>query len=263
MNPQPGPATSTPTLFANVRADLPASAPLTWLARGWADMRACGPASLFYGLCFAVMGIVMALVLRRAVHLLSGLTAGFLLVGPFFAVGLYALSRQRERGEPVRLAATLGAWSSARGAIGVYSLIVIVIYLVWARASMVVFALFFDSGLPTLPAMLGALVRLENPEFFLAWFAVGGFFATLVYAVSVVSVPMMLDRDQDAVVAMLTSIVALARNPLPLALWAALIFVLIACGILAGFVGLILTGPLVGHASWHAYRALVEAPQPA
>lgn len=248
--------------FPKVRSELPLSAPLTWLALGWADLKACRGASLFYGLCFAVMGWLLAAVLRFAVHLLSGLTAGFMLLGPVVATGLYALSRQREAGGPIRLLPTLTAWKTTRGGIGVYSLILIIIYLLWARASMVSFALFYEGSMPTIEGFLAAILRLEDLEFIVIYTFVGSFFAILVYAFSVVSVPLMLDRDQDAVTAMIASVLALSRNFPALLLWAALIAVLILTGIVSGFLGLIVTGPWVGHASWHAFRALIE-PLPA
>ena len=248
--------------FPTVRSDLPLSAPLTWLSLGWNDLMACRGASLFYGLCFATMGWLLVVVLRFAVHLLSGLTAGFMLLGPVVAIGLYALSRQREAGEPIRLIPTLTAWKSTRGAIGVYSLMLIIIYLLWARASMVSFALFYEGSMPTIEGFLGAILRLEDLEFIAVYTFVGSFFAILVYAFSVVSVPLMLDRDQDAVTAVIASVLALSRNFPALLLWGALIAGLILSGIVSGFLGLIVTGPWVGHASWHAFRALVE-PLPA
>ena len=253
---EPGPTTALP--FPNVRSGLPILSSLTWLSKGWADVLGCGSASLFYGVCFAVMGWLLVLVFSHAVHLLSGLTAGFMLVGPIVAIGLYALSRQRERGELVRLRPTLTAWRTTRGAIGVYSLILIIVYLLWARASMVTFALFYQGAMPTLEGLLAALIRLEDLEFFAMYLVVGGFFALLVFAASVVSVPLMLDRDQDAITAVIASVLALARNAPALLVWGALIALLIGFGIATAFVGLVVTGPLVGHATWHAFRALIE-----
>ena len=116
--------------------------PLVWLARGWADFRANPFASLFYGGCFAAMGLLQLLVFRFAVDYTSTLTMGFMLAGPVLAIGLYALSRQRERGEPANFRASLVAWRENTGGIGIYVLILTVVFLVWARASLVTFALF-------------------------------------------------------------------------------------------------------------------------
>lgn len=244
--------------FPRVRAGLPATAPLTWLAAGWADFRACRAASAFYGLCFALTGVALLIALRQAVQLVTAVTTGFMLVGPFFALGLYDLSRRRERGEPASLRPTLLAWRRNLPALGIYSLILIVLYLIWARASLVVFAIFYQGGMPTVETFVEQIARFDNIEFLVAYLVVGSLFATLAFAVSVVSIPTILDRDQDTVTAMLASFLALVRNPPAMAVWGGLIVALVAIGIATAFIGLVVTMPVVGHATWHAYRALIE-----
>jgi uncharacterized membrane protein len=120
------------------------------------------------------------------------------------------------------------------------------------------FALFYEGGMPTLESFIAQISKFDNIEFLIAYLAVGGFFATLVFAFSVVSIPMMLDRNQDTVTAMLGSFLALVRNLPVMLVWAALIVLLTAIGIATALVGLVVTMPLVGHATWHAYRALIE-----
>jgi uncharacterized membrane protein len=226
---------------------------------GWHDLRRAPLPSLAYGVAFAAMGALVALVFRHAFQYSSALAAGFLLVGPFLATGLYDISRRLERDEPVKLAPTTVAWRANVGAFGIFALVLTVIMLVWARASLITFALFFSSGMPTLNRFVERVLSLAHWDFVLTWFAVGLVFAAIVFAVSVVSVPMMLERGTDTVVAALTSVRALLDNPVPMLVWAALIVVLIGVGFATAFVGLILTGPIVGHATWHAYRALVGA----
>ena len=166
------------------------------------------------------MGWLIALTFRHAYEYVSALVTGFFLVGPFFAIGLYALSRRRERGEPAWLAPTLDAWRPNVGAIGVFALVLGVILLVWARASLVVFALFYTGEMPIARTAFSAqIVSLDNLEFLFAYFCVGGFFAVLVFAISVVSVPMMLDRNTDGVVAVLTSLRAFAANVPAMIVW--------------------------------------------
>ncbi|MGZ8253591.1 MAG: DUF2189 domain-containing protein, partial [Burkholderiaceae bacterium] len=126
------------------------TAPFGWLARGWQDMRAAPMASLFYGITFALMGWLIHLVFEHAVELTSALSAGFLLVGPFLATGLYDISRRRENGGDVRVPQTLTAWRANLGAFSLFALGLTVIALIWARASLVTFALFFSAGMPTL-----------------------------------------------------------------------------------------------------------------
>ena len=253
-------AKQQPHQFPGIRTGLPLSAPFDWLRRGADDLKAGGFASLFYGMCFAFAGLLLFLAFRHAVQLVTAVTAGFMLLGPFLALGLYELSRRRETGEPLSLIATLAVWKRNIGCFGIYSLILIVIYLVWARASLVIFALFYQGGMPTLASFMTQILKFDNIEFLLAYLVVGAFFAALVFAFSVVSIPMMLERNQDTVTAMLASFLALVRNLPMMLIWAALIVLLTLIGIATGFLGLIVTMPLVGHATWHAYRALIEPP---
>ncbi|KAB2970477.1 DUF2189 domain-containing protein [Zoogloea sp.] len=233
-------------------------APLRWIARGLADLKACPAASLFYGFCFTGMGLLVTFVFEHAYQYTSAVTTGFLLLAPFFAMGLYELSRRRERGEACALAPTLTVWRRNAGNIAVFAGVLTVIFLIWARASLVVFAMFYTQELPNLTGFLTQVLALENLEFLIVYFAVGLVFALLVFAVSVVSIPLMLDRNQDAITSMLASIRALAENPLPLLFWAMLIVGATLLGFLSFHIGLAVLMPIVGHATWHAYRDLVE-----
>ena len=111
---------------------------------------------MFYGTCFAAMAWLVTLAMRHAFELASALTTGFFLVGPFLAIGIYDLSRRRERGERVLLAPTLDAWRANTGAIGVFALVLTVVLLVWARVSLIVFALFYSGGMPTLATFVAS-----------------------------------------------------------------------------------------------------------
>lgn len=247
-----------PTPFPKIRR-VTMGAPLRWIAAGWRDFVRSPAASAFYGVTFALMGWLVYLVFSHAYEYTSALTAGFLLVGPFLATGLYDISRRLARGEAVALRPTLTAWRDNVGAFSLFALVLTVILLVWARASLVTFALFFSTGMPTLSGFLQRVVSLEHLDFVLTYLAVGLVFAAIVFAVSVVSVPMMLDRGTDTIVAALTSVRALADNPAPLIFWAALIVLLIGIGFATLFIGLVVTAPVVGHATWHAYRDLVAS----
>ncbi len=246
----------TPSAFPDIN-EVGFEAPLHWLARGLGDLKACPRPSLFYGLCFASMGFALSFVFNHAYQYMSALASGFLLVGPFLAIGVYELSRRRARGAACELKPTLAVWRKNAANIGVYSLILMVIFLVWARASLVIFALFYTSEMPSVQGFMEQVVRLENVEFLLAYFAAGLIFALLVFASSVVSIPLMLDRNQDTITAVITSFRALGRNFPAMLLWAALIVLLIGIGFATLYVGLIVAVPLVGHATWHAYREVV------
>ena len=244
------------SFIPDVRAVGPA-APLRWVARGWRDFCAHPLPSIFYGVCFAVMGVLLRVVFNAAYEYVSALVTGFFLVGPFLCIGLYALTQRRERGEPAWLAPTLDAWAPNKSAIGLFSLVLAVILLVWARASLIVFALFYTSDLPDLHDFLHQVISLDNLEFIIAYLIVGGFFAALVFAISVVSVPMMLDRNTDGIVAVLTSLKAVSANVGAMVVWALLIVALVGVGFATWFVGLVVTVPVIGHATWFAYRELV------
>jgi len=246
-----------PPSFPTLRSVGP-TAPLSWLKRGWGDLRSCPGPSLFYGVCFAAMGYLLKFVFSNAYQFLSGLASGFILVGPFLAIGLYEISRRRERGEACSLAPTLAPWRANAAGIGLFSLILIVVFLVWARASLVIFALFYTKEMPTLTGFMQQVLSFDNIEFLLVYFAVGFVFAALVFAFSVISIPLMLDRGQDTVTAIIASVIVLTRNLPAMALWASIIALALGFGLLTFFLGLIITMPLVGHATWHAYRDLTD-----
>ena len=151
--------------------------------------------------------------------------------------------------------------AAQRRNIAVFAAVLTVVFLIWARASLVIFAMFYTQEMPNLTGFLTQVLSIDNLEFLMVYFGVGLVFALLVFAVSVVSIPLMLDRNQDAVTSMIASIRALAENPLPLLVWAALIVTLTLLGFLSFHLGLVVLMPVVGHATWHAYRDLV-APLP-
>jgi len=243
--------------FPTIR-DIKATSPLTWFVKGWHDMKSCPIPSLFYGFCFAAMGLLITFVFEHAYEYTSGLTSGFLLLGPFLSMGLYEISRRREQGQSCSLTPTMVVWKRNAGNIGVFAVVLGVVFLVWARASLVTFALFYTNEMPNLSGFLEQVLRFENLEFLSVYFMVGLLFATIVFAVSVVSIPLMLDRNQDAITAMLASVGALARNPATMMAWAFGIVAMTIVGFMTFHIGLVVLMPIIGHASWHAYRDLVE-----
>ncbi len=237
-----------------------ADAPWRWLSKGAADLRAAPAASLFYGAAMAMMGLLLTRYYTGALGL--ALTTGFLLVGPFLAIGLYDVSRRRELGERVRLARTLTAWRANVSAIGFYALILTLSLAVWIRVSVVVVALFFPAGTPSLAGFIEELGQSPDAWFFLAAYAAAGAgLALFAFAVSAVSLPMLLDRENmDAISSMIVSFNVLRRNLAPMLAWGAMIVAMIAIGVATDFAGLVLTLPIVGHGAWHAYREAVEPP---
>lgn len=237
-------------------ARLGALRPFHWLKMGWEDFRAEPMAGIFYGICFALMGGVLKLVLANAPQYLSALTCGFLLIGPLLALGLYDVSRRIENlrsGMINSVFSMSGRWSN----IGTFAVVLAVIMMVWARASLVIFALFYNKGMPTMEGFLAKLFSLDNIEFLFVYGCVGFIFASLVFAISWVSIPMMLDRDSDAITSMIISIVALTVN-IPLTIvWGLIIVSFVVFGFMTWNIGFMFTMPIVGHATWHAYRDVV------
>ena len=230
--------------------------PLRWLALGWHDFTRCPGLGLFYGASFMAMGWTLLLVFQHAPAWVLALSAGFLLVGPFVCLGLYEASRRLERGERVDLGQSLLAWEQRAGTLAIFGFVLLVLEMLWGRASLVVFAVSFD-GMPDFKGSLLALFSAENLPFVIAYLTVGGVFAGLIFAVSVVSIPMILDRPVDAISAGLTSVRLVLSQPGVMLLWGALITLIVVLAMLPGFAGLLVAAPVLGHASWHAYRSAV------
>ena len=248
-----------PTVFDIRLNPLGWSDPFRWLAAGWRDFRRAPGIGLFYGGCFAAMGWLLLKVFEYSPAWTLALSAGFLLVGPFLCIGLYDVSRRLERGEKPDFGESLTAWDTRIGTMAIFGAVLLVLEMVWARASLVVFALSFD-GMPDFQGSLLKLVDPQNIEFIIAYTGVGSLFAALIYAVSVVSIPMILDRQTDAISSALTSIRLCLSQPGVMLLWGVLITLLVVAAMLPGFLGLLVIGPVLGHATWHAYRAAVAPP---
>ena len=224
-------------------------------------MRAHPGISAFYGASFCLMALVLGAVFQAKPEYTMSIASGCLLLGPFLAMGLYEVSQRRERGEMPRLASSLICWKAHVRSMSMLVLVLIVMELLWGRASLVVFAVFFNTGMPSTASVMQAVFNPENWEFVAAYTVVGGAFAVLVYAISVVSIPMILDRATDAISAAITSIEVFFQNTFVMLLWGAMIAASIAVSlILPWCLGLLVTGPLLGHASWHAYRGSVQWP---
>jgi uncharacterized membrane protein len=230
--------------------------PPRWLAAGARDFARAPGIGLFYGASFMVMGWALSKVYERAPAYVMALAAGFLLMGPFLCLGLYHVSRALERGEKPDFGASLLAFESRLGPLAIFGFVLLVLEMLWGRATLVVFAVSFD-GMPDLKGSLLALLDPDNLGFIVAWLAVGAVFAGLIFAVSVISIPMLLDRPVDAITAGLTSLRLVLTQTGVMLWWGALITVLVVAAMLPWFAGLLVVGPVIGHASWHAYRAAV------
>jgi len=231
---------------------------IDWLHSGVEDAHRGGWASLFYGFVFTFVGLFIHIMYAEHYWLLAGLTTGFFLLGPFLATGLYDLSRRMENGESPSLIPTLTAWRTNLANIFLFTLLLLAIFLIWTLASLSIFSHFFNGALPTFTDIVISVIKFKQPLFTLIYFSIGGLFAIFVYAISVVAIPLMLDCKVNAATAALVSLRACARNPVVMLLWAFCIVVLVGVGLATSFLGLFLFMPIVGHASWHVYKDLID-----
>ena len=232
--------------------------PLHWLAMGWRDLTGHMGIGIFYWFCFWAMAVTLAAVFRSRPEYVMSIASGCLLLGPFLAMGLYEVSRRRELGLVPELGGSLTCWDTHIRSIGMLVLVLVVLELLWGRASLVVFAVFFNTGMPSTTGVIAAIFNPENWDFVALYLAVGFLFAGLVYATTVVSIPMILDRDTDAITAAITSMQVVYENTVVMLFWGLLISTLVAVALLPWGLGLLLVGPWLGHASWHAYRGSVQ-----
>ena len=247
--------------MTEIRSNVPVGSAFQWLAQGWKDFMQTGMRGTYYGACFAVMGFAIVMVYGTLWQATMGLTAGFFLMGPFICTGIYELSRQRERGEPLSLIKSWTAWFRNWKSIAFFAAMLTFFMVVWARVSVVLFALFAAHDYPTLQSMLSQIISERNLEFLLVWMGVGFVFASLVFAVSVVSVPLLLDRGTDTLEAVFASARALWANPMACLVWGLLIVALIGSSLFVFMPLLVITAPWVGHATWRAYKGLVAQPE--
>jgi uncharacterized membrane protein len=233
--------------------------PLAWLRAGWQDLKANPLPSLAYGLLFAIGGDLIILAALGHPHLLTVAISGFFLIAPLLAAGLYELSRCQARGERLMFIDSLRCFQRNGQSIALFGLILALVMLFWERVSAVSFALIaIDSPGAASAYLSDLIVSGEHLAFTVTWMVLGGLLALGVFAISVVAVPLMLDRDADVATALMTSLRAFGRNFKPLLLWAALIVALTLFGFATLLFGLVVIMPVLGHASWHAYRDLVE-----
>lgn len=233
--------------------------PLQWLKRGWSDLRDNAFASLAYGAFFAVLGYLIISFAAARPYLLTAAVSGFFLIGPLAAAGLYEISRRHERGQSTGLGASLRGVLGRRDALLSIGVVLVMVAIAWERASAILFALLVPNAMVGVTDFFGQVfLSGEYLGFVASYVVVGGAIAAIVFACTAVAVPMLMDRDTDTVTAMMTSLRAVSANPSAMLLWAALIVVLIAIGFATMMIAMVLLLPLVGHASWHAYKDLVE-----
>ena len=239
---------------------LPQNAALTWLAAGWRDTWATPIPSLAYGLLVTVISvmIVAGLFYVGWDFVLLPALAGFMVMGPLLAIGLYEKSRRLVAGQPVSLKAMIFVRPGSGGQVLFSGAILLLLMLLWMRAAVIIYALFLGvqpfSGLAdVLPMLTG------TPTGWAILFvgsAVGALFAGFAFGISLFAIPMLLDLRTDALTAMGTSLALVWHNLRQLLLWGAIVAALFVLALLTGLLGLIVIFPVLGHATWHAWCAV-------
>jgi uncharacterized membrane protein len=239
---------------------LNARAPFTWLAQGWRDFATRMPMSLAYGvIIFAIsMALVAGLIALHRDYILFPVFAGFMVIGPILAVGLYEKSRRIEEDLPLRWENLFLVKPRSGGQILFTGVLLSLLMIVWIRAAVLIYALFF--GMVAFPGLDRIAPMLFSTKVGWAMLvvgtAVGGLFAAFSFAISVFSVPMLLDRRTDALTAMGSSMALVWNNLRVLLIWAAIVLALFLLSLATGMLGLIVIYPWLGHATWHAYRSV-------
>lgn len=251
------------TRDARLQRGLPATSGLRWLSAGLRDMRRRPAPSLAYGLVMLLLSVAFLWTLAAfgRDYILFPALAGFMIIAPFLAIGLYEQSRAIEDGRPLGLAAMLAVRPRSGAQVFFTGLMLCLLMLLWMRAAVLLWALFFGvTPFPGLDHVTGLLFgSAYGWTMIVVGTAIGGLFAAFAFAISVFAVPMMLDRRVDALTAMGTSMKLVWNNLAPMIAWGAIVLALFALCVVTGLLAMIVVFPLLGHATWHAYRAVALA----
>lgn len=260
-----------PTIRKPRRADaplarhLPAGAALDWLRAGWRDLRAAPGPSLAYGIFLLLVSYVVlwALATTGLLYLTLPAISGFLIVGPFLALGLYEKSRRQSDGEDITLGQMVLVRPASGAQLAYAGLMLGLLVLFWLRAADLLYALFF--GLHPFPgasdALVNAFTTLRGWALIATGTLVGGLFAAFAFAISVFSVPMLMTEKRDALTAMGLSFAMTTHNLRPCLAWGMIVAAGMALSAVTGLVALAVIFPLLGHGTWHAWRSIGEAPR--
>lgn len=237
---------------------IPLLRPLSWLARGWADLMHCPLPGLLHGLAAALFGALLFTLAAEHFWLLAGAFSGFLLVAPVVATGLYAVSRALSRGEHPTLRTALTAWVPDDRRLVVFGLLLAAAGTGWVLTSASLITSLAPGQIRTPDDFLRLVVLAPTGHLFEAWMALGALLAAPVFASSVVTLPLLLDRQISVGAAVFVSWRVVMEHPVPMAFWAALLMGLSLLGMATAMLGLVIVVPWLAHASWHAYKDLVD-----
>jgi len=247
---------SSETLHLEVR-NVPVGRAVEWLKRGWDDCKYIGQAGLAHGALIAVLGAVLLALGSTHMYLIAAAVTGYLLVGPVMTTGLCELARRREAREPLGFDESLQALTRNPDGLLHFGGLLALIGLLWFVLSAILLESVLSAAAPSLAvALWGGAVMLSTPQV-LGYVVCGGVLAAIVFALSVVAVPLIIDRHARASEAMRVSLRVTFANLPAMLVWAGLIVILTAIGFLTLLVGMVVIAPLLGYATWHAYRDLI------
>ncbi|HTV95762.1 MAG TPA: DUF2189 domain-containing protein [Steroidobacteraceae bacterium] len=238
---------------------VPVFTPLRWIGRGWRDLRRHPSASLGYGALIVALGWTLLVFCATHPYFVAAAITGFLLVGPAMSAGLCEMSRRFSLGQPATFDDSLEGFVRNASALAEFGAILALFGVVWFALSAVLLGTVFHIAEPSISeTMYKGFIDSANRSQVLAYVGVGGLFAAGVFAISVVAIPLIIDRHATAAQAMLASIKAVLSNIPAMIVWSALILMLTVIGYAPLLFGLLIAAPLLGHATWHAYRDMVR-----
>jgi uncharacterized membrane protein len=245
------------TLRVEIR-HVPALQSILWLRRGWDDLRSIGRPSLGHGLFITMLGGILLMLGSSHPYLIAASVSGYLLIGPMMTTGLCELSRRRAANEPLGFDESLQPMTRNREDLLYFGAVLAIGAAAWFVVSQLVLQSVLHTSAPSLAvALWGSITdNISRPEM-LAYVGSGAVIAAVAFTLSVVSVPLIIDRHASALDAMWISVQTTFRNLPAMIVWSALIVALTALGFATFLVGMIVVAPILGHATWHAYRDLI------
>lgn len=245
-----------------LQRNLPILEGFRWLSLGWRDFWSGSSSSIAYGIGVFALSVAFVWTLFEfgRDYILFPALAGFLIVAPFLAIGLYEKSRALGEGRQIGLATMLRTRPRAGAQVFFAGLLLTMLMLLWTRAAVLIWALFFGvTAFPGLDNVIGVLIgSIYGWTMIAVGTVIGGLFAAFAFSISVFAVPMMLDRRVDALTAMGTSMKLVWNNLPAMIAWGVIVIALFAICVATGLLGMIVIFPLLGHATWHAYVAVAR-----
>lgn len=229
-----------------------------WLVRGFEDFKSTPVTSLLYGALYVLACLAVFNAVREMPSLALGFGTGLLILGPFLAVGLYSAAKQIEAGEKVSIRSTLRVISERALGIALLAVFLAFLMVAWLRISTLLVAVNVRSTGIGFEAFSSEVFQLENIYWLGLYFVIGGLFAAAAFVTNLVALPLIMDRGHDTVTAVITSIRAFFDNKKTLLVWAGAIVALSVVGLVTYFLAFVIIFPVLGYATWHSYRDLIE-----